>query len=187
MTLEESYRQGLNQFVHSDKERMQQQEELQKRSHKIRILEENVVYLEEIVRELKQQQVNADGSSPPSPVRRVKDQNHRNHDLRAPDDNASVADQATDPGLHSHSRHVSQRTMAGRNSPHSSTPEPDRGKRIVVIPNTRDAPQPRAATTLPHVGHHKRPTHGTITDPLGQKAMLPSTLGKFLRSKSAMS
>eukprot|EP01006_Ploeotia_vitrea_P014466 TRINITY_DN3909_c0_g1_i1.p1 TRINITY_DN3909_c0_g1~~TRINITY_DN3909_c0_g1_i1.p1 ORF type:complete len:546 (-),score=71.39 TRINITY_DN3909_c0_g1_i1:83-1720(-) len=64
--LEESYRQGLNQFVQADKERRTLSEELQKKAHKIRVLEENVSFLETTVRDLKLKMENHYMPHPPS-------------------------------------------------------------------------------------------------------------------------
>jgi hypothetical protein len=48
-TLEESYRQGLNNFVHADKDRKLLSDEIQRKNHAIRILEENKTSLEDSV------------------------------------------------------------------------------------------------------------------------------------------
>eukprot|EP00668_Euglena_longa_P035494 GGOE01045593.1.p1 GENE.GGOE01045593.1~~GGOE01045593.1.p1 ORF type:complete len:536 (-),score=184.89 GGOE01045593.1:326-1933(-) len=157
MTLEESYRQGLNQYAQLEKDRQKQQEELQRRSHKIRVLEDNVAYLEDIIKELK-----SHAEAAPQGGGRLRSAVH-----------ARVV--STDD--HDISKEREGETVTSgrlRGSNRGRSPANETARRVVMVPATRS---PFSPSKLPQVQLRKANPDSPLS---------PATLSRFLRSKVEM-
>eukprot|EP01062_Namystynia_karyoxenos_P074237 TRINITY_DN71100_c0_g1_i1.p1 TRINITY_DN71100_c0_g1~~TRINITY_DN71100_c0_g1_i1.p1 ORF type:complete len:705 (+),score=232.49 TRINITY_DN71100_c0_g1_i1:76-2190(+) len=120
--LEESYRSGLNQYVTVEKEKSALQEELQRKIQRIRVLDENVAYLDTQLRHVKAK----DAGRVAAESADAQDSNYRNFQSSAGDfgDPKGEVAQVDEHGFSEQDQVASRGKREARKSVHADTFQP---------------------------------------------------------------